>query len=1021
MKIFLSAVSSQFRDCRNALASDLRAVGVEVTVQENFQQHGRTLLEKLEAYIAGCDRVIALVGDAYGYEPEKAARPQGRPRRSYTQWEYYFAQGERLDGSKAPRKDIFVYTATANYLAAHPAPADQSSEQSELQKGFLAAIHASGEDRNPFGSLHELCRLALRDGFRVRDPDRKLNNLPLASIGTLFKGREAFLDDLRNRLGVLDGRATAIVNRLAVHGLGGVGKTRAAVEYAWRHADAYTSLLFVSAPTVAELRANLANLAGVLGTSATTASVDDQLAAVLGWLEANPGWLLIVDNVDNEEAARAIEGLLARLQKGHVLITSRIGNWSAGVERLDLDLLAPAAAAEFLLDRTSQRRKKGDDTIQAAAIAGELGGLALALEQAGAYIDTLGLSFAEYLQRWEARRPDVLRWHDLRLMQYPASVAVTWETTFSQLEEPERRLLEILAWLAPEPILLVLLDAAPLVKAIPEPREALAGLRRFSLARFDASGDAVLIHRLVQEITRGRMADADRTATMQLALNSVNAVAPEEAMDVRTWEVWTPLAAHAEAVTRHADAAGLAESTGWLMHQLARYWRARGQFRVAEPFYRRALAILEHTYRPDHLNVAAALNNLAGLLKATNRPAEAEPLYRRALTITEQSLGSDHLQVATILNNLAGLLPATNRLAEAEPLYRRTLAITEESLGPDHPTLAIYLNNLANLLKVTNRPAEAEPLYCRALVIDEHSYGPDHPSVVLKLNNLAELLRATNRLAEAEPLYRRALAIRERSYGPDHPDVAQSLNNLAELLRATNRLAEAEPLCRRALVIDEHSYGPDHPDVATALNNLAELLRVANRPAEAEPLYRRALVIDEHSYGPDHPSVALKLNNLAELLRATNRLAEAEPLYRRALAITEQSYGPDHPDVAAVLNNLAALLQVTNRLAEAEPLCRRALAITEQSYGPDHPDVATALNNLAELLRATNRLAEAEPLCRRAAQILIEFRRQTGHEHPNFRLFLVNYRNLLKTLGKTPEQIERQVRELLESLRPEGS
>jgi hypothetical protein len=87
MKVFLSAVSSQFRDCRNALASDLRAVGVEVTVQEDFQQHGRNLLEKLQAYITSCDRVIALVGDAYGYEPERAARPDGWPRRSYTQCE----------------------------------------------------------------------------------------------------------------------------------------------------------------------------------------------------------------------------------------------------------------------------------------------------------------------------------------------------------------------------------------------------------------------------------------------------------------------------------------------------------------------------------------------------------------------------------------------------------------------------------------------------------------------------------------------------------------------------------------------------------------------------------------------------------------------------------------------------------------------------------------------------------------------------------------------------------------------
>src|ERR1700756_4780735 len=108
LKIFLSAVSSQFDQCRNALASDLRAVGAEVVVQEDFKQHGRTLLEKLEEYIAGCDRIIALVGDAYGFEPDEPPRPAGRPRRSYTQWEYFFALGDRMSGPSARRKDIFV-------------------------------------------------------------------------------------------------------------------------------------------------------------------------------------------------------------------------------------------------------------------------------------------------------------------------------------------------------------------------------------------------------------------------------------------------------------------------------------------------------------------------------------------------------------------------------------------------------------------------------------------------------------------------------------------------------------------------------------------------------------------------------------------------------------------------------------------------------------------------------------------------------------------------------------------------
>ncbi len=135
----------------------------------------------------------------------------------------------------------------------------------------------------------------------------------------------------------------------------------------------------------------------------------------------------------------------------------------------------------------------------------------MALEQAGAFIDKQRLSFAEYLKRWQAKRPEVLGWHDPRLMQYPASVAVTWETTIAQLTDPQRQMLDALSWLDPEPIPLFLFDAAPLAKAIPEPRDALAGLAAYSLVRFDAAVDAVLVHRLVQEITRSRIPDADRT------------------------------------------------------------------------------------------------------------------------------------------------------------------------------------------------------------------------------------------------------------------------------------------------------------------------------------------------------------------------------------------------------------------------------------------------------------------------------------------------------------------------------
>ncbi len=344
---------------------------------------------------------------------------------------------------------------------------------------------------------------------------------------------------------------------------------------------------------------------------------------------------------------------------------------------------------------------------------------------------------------------------------------------------------------------------------------------------------------------------------------------------------------------------------------------------------------------------------LGGLLDTLARYTEAEPHKRAAVRLARTPD-----EEATAINNLAQLLKATNRLAEAEPIMRRALKIDEASFGPEHPKVAIRLNNLAQLLKDTNRLEEAEPLMRRALKIDEASFGPEHPKVAIRLNNFALLLQATNRLAEAEPLMRRALTIDETSFGPEHPKVAIRLNNLAQLLQATNRLAEAEPLMRRALAIDEASFGPEHPNVARDLNNLAQLLQATNRLEEAEPIMRRALAIDEASFGPEHPDIAIDLNNLALLLQATHRLAEAEPLMRRALAIDEASFGPEHPDVATDLNNLAQLLQATHRLAEAEPLSRQMVEILllfKMRTGHAHPHWKAALGNYQGLLAALGR------------------------------------------------------------------
>ena len=893
MKIFLSCVSSQFKPCRDALASDLRAVGAEVVVQEDFQQHGRTLLEKLEQSIATCDRVIALVGDVYGWEPDEAARPAGFPRRSYAQWEYGFAKGERLDGSHQPVKDIYLYFASPEFIAAHRV--EQAEDAVQLQQAFVATLHASNKDYNLFSSLDQLRWLVLRDGFRLQQRGPQPCNLPYGSLGALFKGREQVLTEVAQHF------EHASHQPLVVHGLGGMGKSRLAIEYAWRHQHEHTALFSVTADKPESMEQNLAALCAeeVLNLPEREArEVPTRYAAVLRWLDQHPGWLLILDNVDDRAAATAVQALLPRLQGGQVLITARFSEWSGAVAVHELHELEPPAAVAFLLERTQGRRAlTANDEHDAQTLADTLGYLALALEQAGAFIGQKRIALSDYLDRWSKREAKVRQWNIEALTNYPHSALVTWDTSFDQLDAPAKALLNVLAWLAPAPVPRALLEgenaAAILAKAVAllsptaeageapsaDVEDALAELEAFSLLQWESGNQSFRVHRLVQEVTRERLAPEARKPWLQAALTLVNDYLPGDPPpdDVRSWPLWEPMRPHVTAVAKAADEAGIAEPTSRLLNELGLLLKAKALWTVAEPLMRRALQIDEASFGPDHPNVAIDLNNLASLLQDTNRLAEAELLMRQALQIDEASFGPHHPDVAIDLNNLASLLQATNRLAEAEPLMRRALEIDEASLGPDHPNVARDLNNLAQLLGATNRVAEAEPLMVRVIVIFEKSLGENHPSVATALSNLAQLLQTTNRLTEAEPLMRRALKIDEAGFGSDHPDVAIDLNNLASLLQATNRLAEAEPLKRRALRIDEASLGPDHPDVARDLNNLAQLLQDTNRLAEAEPLMRRHLEIFLRftvATGHPHPHLQAAIDNYAALLEAMGRSRE---------------------------------------------------------------------------------------------------------------------------------------------------
>jgi tetratricopeptide (TPR) repeat protein len=822
--VFISAVTREFGVARDALANALQARGIDVKVQRSFGQGDGTTLALLHDYIRKCDRVIAVIGAYAGLFPPEGAvtdrfrdmPPPGMTRASLTQWEVIFARHYR--------REIYFFEADGFVPEQAALEGDDKAAQAAWRHWLFDGDQ--GLFRRQFQTADGLRANVMELDWR-KPTEAKPSNLP-GSIGHFFKGRKEFLDKLRESF---KRNAAAAITGKAVHGLGGVGKTRTAIEYGHACADDYVATFFLTGKSESDLNDSLAALAGapVLDLpERNLPDLDARIAAVIRWLRANPGWLLIIDNADDPAAAKAVRAFLAQVSRagGHILITSRLSDWGNMVEPLELDLLSVEAAMDLLRESTPHRTKRaGEDEALAPLADAQLGCLSLALVQAAAFIEAQRIGFADYSERFERETARLLdRLDELAKdnLGYPLSVAATWQASFEQLNDAGRLLLEMLAWLSIEPIPRTLFDAWPDAKTV-DLEEGLAELTRYSLVHWEAENSAITLHRLVAQVTRDNLDAAARDQALGALFPWLYAVNPDmNASDVRCWPQLLPLLPHALL---------LFERT-----------RERGPY-------------------PRQVNLH---DEYATLLWRLARYPEAEPLYRRALAIDEASRGSNHPAVAIRLNNLALLLRDTSRLVEAEPLYRRALAIDEASYGPDHPAIATRLNNLAALLEATDRQVEAEPLYRRALAIDEASSGPDHPDVATSLNNLAELLRRTNRLSEAEPLYRRAIAIDEASYGPDHPEVATDLNNLAGLLETTNRLAEAELLYRRALAIGDASYGPDHPAVATRLNNLAGLLQDTNRWAEAEPLYRRAaLILLRSSKASEHllPNTAPVLQN----------------------------------------------------------------------------------------------------------------------------------------------------------------
>lgn len=484
-----------------------------------------------------------------------------------------------------------------------------------------------------------------------------------------------------------------MITQAAVYGLGGIGKSELALQYAARHRDKYTLVWWSEADNPTRIQASLAELArtvcvGVDSVAAAQASVEEGAAWALVWLAAHPGWLLIFDNVEDAED---LHPFLGRLSGGRVLITSRrdTGWQDVGCTPISLEVLEPEAARQLLAKLVGIRPTTEDGEEPAAReparLAEELGFLPLALRQAGAFMARTPVATVTDYRRLLHQAPDG-----------EEVLAQVWAITRQQIAERDA--------LAPR---------------------LLALLASYSMITISDDRDAVSVHRLVQAVTLADLPDEQRRTVREEAAGLLAAALPEDPTVLGTWARYGRLLPHARtAAAPESDA----------MNQMIDYLKASGAYATAMPLqHHRYRALFDRDGPPHHLRTLIAQAELPYYTAMAGDVVGARDQFPALLPTLERVSGAEHPGTLAVRANLARW--AGDAVAARDQLAA-LLPIRERVSGAEHPDTPEVRAHLAWWWGKAGDAVGARDQSAALLPIRERVSGAEHPDTLTARANL---------------------------------------------------------------------------------------------------------------------------------------------------------------------------------------------------------------------------------------------------------------------------------------------
>ncbi|GKZ63423.1 hypothetical protein AnigIFM49718_011831 [Aspergillus niger] len=834
---------------------------------------------------------------------------------------------------------------------------------------------------------------------RPETPVSPLSTVPYRSDPD-FVSRDILLAQIREK-------SSAPGSRIALVGLGGVGKSQLAIEYSHqiRRQSPATWVLWIHASNAARYEQSFRDIADQVKIPGRQNPQVNIYKLVEDWLQDRKRgkWILILDNVDDykflttpptsledtvtSQANAPVKPLLQYLPQsdsGSMIITSRSQYIASKIVYYkEIIHVAPMTKPEAveLLQKKIQRQ---DESEKAGDLVEELEFMPLAIIQAAGYIHSQGsrCSISQYLGKFREsnkRATKLLEYepgYHFRDWEAKSSILATWQISFDYIKKTRQSAADLLSLMSffdrqgiPENLLRVnreiekgywssgenVNDSSDEDTDDNSESDAddsfqwdIVTLRQYSFISASQDNGILTMHRLVQLAARSWLKSQGQLEQWNRQFISI-LCRQFPTGEYQNWERCRLLFPHVRsAMSQQPDSDDLLIQWAKLLYRGAWYAAESGNIVAEIEMASKSRKQRKRILGIDDEDTLASTLMLADAYSREGHWKKAEQLQVQVMETRKIKLGEDHPDTLTSMANLASTFWYQGRWEKAEQLKMQVMETRKIKLGEDHPSTLTSMANLASTYRIQGRWEKAEQLFMQVIETRKVKLGEDHPDTLTSMANLASTYRNQGWWKKAEQLEIQVMETRKIKLDEDHPSTLTSMANLASTYRSQGWWKKAEQLEIQVMETRKIKLGEDHPSTLTSMANLASTYGSQGWWEKAEQLEMQVMEMSKIKLGKDHPDTLTSMANLASTFWNQGRWEKAEQLEMQVMETSKIKLGEDHPDTLTSMASLAFTWKSLGQYAAALDLLKVSLAKQKQVLGLDHPDVSSNLQTLQQ-------------------------------------------------------------------------